>query len=107
MAPARRPVKRNSRPFAGVQLRERSIFREAAMRLVLASALLAAMGLASTPAAAQGSWCAEDMNARNCGFYTLEQCQAAASGNGARCDFNFAQRTPAAEAPKRKKRAKQ
>ena len=77
------------------------------MRMVLACALVAATGLAATPAAAQGSWCSEDMNARNCGFYTLEQCQAAASGNNGRCDFNYlAPRAPSAEPPKRKKRAK-
>jgi uncharacterized protein DUF3551 len=77
------------------------------MRMLLAGALLAAMGVASTPAAAQGSWCAEDMNARNCGFYTLEQCRAAASGLGAGCYPNqFAPRVPAAEPPKRAKRTK-
>jgi hypothetical protein len=77
------------------------------MRVFAAAVILAAMVLASRPAAAQGSWCAEDMNARNCGFYTLEQCQAAASGLGARCDFNYlAPRAPAAEPVKRKKRTK-
>jgi hypothetical protein len=77
------------------------------MRVLFACVMVAGMSLAGTPAAAQGSWCAEDMNSRNCGFYTLEQCQAAASGNSARCDFNYlAPRAPAAEPPKRKKRAK-
>jgi Protein of unknown function (DUF3551) len=78
------------------------------MRMVLACAILAGMSLASTPAAAQGSWCSEDMNARNCGFYTLAQCQAAASGNGGKCYANqLAPRAPGgAEAPKRAKRTK-
>ena len=77
------------------------------MRVLLAGAILAATGLASAPAAAQGSWCAEDMNSRNCGFYTFEQCQAAASGLGAGCYPNqFAHRAPAAEPTKRKKREK-
>jgi hypothetical protein len=75
--------------------------------MAAACVILAGMSLVSTPAAAQGSWCAEGMNARNCGYYTLAQCRAAASGNGARCDFNYlAPRTPSAEPPKRGKRAK-
>jgi hypothetical protein len=73
--------------------------------LILAGAM-AATAFGITPAAAQGAWCAEDMNARNCGFYTLAQCQAAASGNGAMCIVNpFAPNTPAAEPAKRGKRA--
>ena len=59
------------------------------MRIGLGGAALVGIGLAlglmRTPAAAQGAWCSEDMNARNCGFYTLEQCRAAASGLGANC----------------------
>jgi hypothetical protein len=63
---------------------------------------------AATEAAAQGAWCAEDMNARNCGFYTLQQCQAAASGLGAGCYPNpFVTRAPAAEPEKRTRRRKQ
>jgi hypothetical protein len=65
-----------------------------------------ALAVATTEAAAQGAWCAEDMNARNCGFYTLAQCQAAASGNGAWCIANpFAPGAAVAEPPKRGKRA--
>ena len=70
--------------------------------LVLAVAALAVTTIA---AAAQGSWCAEDMNARNCGFYTLEQCKAAASGLGAGCTANpFVAAAPVAEPQKRRKR---
>jgi hypothetical protein len=51
------------------------------------------------------------MNARNCGFYTLEQCRAAASGLGAGCYQNqfytgATTRTVAAEPRKRHRRAK-
>ena len=77
------------------------------MRIACCWFLLAGMGAASTPAAAQGLWCAEDMNARNCGFYTLEQCRAAASGLNARCDYNYmAPRAAPAAAAKQKNRAK-
>jgi len=55
--------------------------------LVLAGAAAALVCLTGE-AAAQGAWCAEDMNSRNCGFFTLAQCQAAASGNGAYCFAN-------------------
>jgi hypothetical protein len=82
--------------------------REVAMRVLLVvCAMWSAMALASTPAAAQGAWCSEDMNSRNCGWYTLEQCQAAASGLGARCEPNpFAAKAPAVEPRKSVKRAK-
>jgi hypothetical protein len=68
--------------------------------------LLAALMTASTPVAAQGLWCSEDMNSRNCGFYTLEQCRAAASGLNGRCDYNFMAPRAAAEPARQKKRAK-
>ena len=65
------------------------------MRILVVAAALAAM---TGQAAAQGAWCTEDMNARNCGFYTLAQCQAAASGNGAYCYPNqFVAQAAAAE----------
>jgi hypothetical protein len=72
------------------------------------SMVLAAIAIAIVPSAAgaQGAWCSEDMNARNCGFYTLEQCRAAASGLGAGCYPNqFVTRTAAPE-PVRRKRTK-
>jgi hypothetical protein len=70
-----------------------------------------AMALAPRAATAQGAWCSEDMNARNCGFYTLEQCRAAASGLGANCYQNqfytgAATRTAAAQPHKRHRRVK-
>jgi len=37
-------------------------------------------------------WCAHyggKMDARNCGFVTLEQCRAAISGNGGICEENL------------------
>jgi hypothetical protein len=81
--------------------------QEAGMRVIFIGATLATLGLASTPAAAQGAWCAEDMNARNCGFYTLAQCQAAASGLGAGCYPNhFVTRAPAAEPRKAGRRGR-
>ncbi|MGH6727830.1 MAG: DUF3551 domain-containing protein [Pseudolabrys sp.] len=61
---------------------------------------LAAVGL-SAPSAATAEpykwhdpykWCAQyggRMNARNCGFVTLEQCREAISGNGGVCEENL------------------
>jgi uncharacterized protein DUF3551 len=76
------------------------------MRMLSGFLVLAALASASVPAAAQGLWCSEDMNSRNCGFYTLEQCRAAASGNNGRCDYNFMAPQAATEQAKQKKRAK-
>jgi len=59
------------------------------MRVLAFGAALAAIALSGTPAAAQGAWCSEDMNSRNCGWYTLQQCQAAISGLNGRCDANL------------------
>ena len=75
--------------------------------VVLAGTLFALVGV-SGEAAAQGAWCTEDMNARNCGFFTLAQCQAAASGNGAYCFANQSvARTAVTEPRKPAKPAKQ
>jgi hypothetical protein len=82
------------------------------MRNLSVALALVALAMAAPQAAmAQGAWCSEDMNARNCGFYTLEQCRAAASGLGAGCYQNqfytgAATRTVAAEPRKRHRRAK-
>jgi len=80
------------------------------MRVAVGIAALTGLGLALTaatiPASAQGTWCAEDMNARNCGFYTLEQCRAAASGTGGNCYRSPYVTAPAAAAPRRAKPAK-
>jgi hypothetical protein len=77
------------------------------MRTVFLCAAIGAMSLLSAPAAAQGAWCSEDMNSRNCGWYTLAQCQAGASGNGGGCYANpYAAKAPAA-VPNRGKRVRQ
>jgi hypothetical protein len=79
------------------------MFKKEALMVAMAVAGLAVLPRA---AVAQGAWCSEDMNARNCGFYTLEQCRAAASGLGAGCYANqFVTRT-AAPQPVRRKRTK-
>jgi hypothetical protein len=61
-----------------------------AMRLALAfGALVTVGGLdATTPASAQGAWCAQyggRSGGTNCGFYTYQQCQWAVSGVGGFC----------------------
>jgi hypothetical protein len=55
------------------------------MRTLTLGAAIAALSTLNGPAAAQGSWCSQDMNAVNCGYYTLQQCQAGVSGNGGYC----------------------
>ncbi|HKG00768.1 MAG TPA: DUF3551 domain-containing protein [Xanthobacteraceae bacterium] len=78
------------------------------MRSLFVLGAMAVLACTAREAAAQGAWCAEDMNMRNCGFYTLQQCQAAASGLGAGCYPNqFVARAPAVEPQKRPKRKKQ
>jgi uncharacterized protein DUF3551 len=79
------------------------------MRNLSLALALVALAMAPRAALAQGAWCSEDMNARNCGFYTLEQCRAAASGLGAGCypnQFYSGTRTVAAEPRKRHRRIK-
>jgi Protein of unknown function (DUF3551) len=76
------------------------------MRGLLVCGMLAGLSLLPTPAAAQGAWCSEDMNSRNCGWYTLEQCRAGASGNGGSCFPNaFAPKAAVVEPRKRATRA--
>ena len=76
------------------------------MRPLLVCGILAGWGLSAVPAAAQGAWCSEDMNSRNCGWYTLEQCRAGASGNGGSCFPNaFAPKAATVEPRRRAKRA--
>jgi len=77
------------------------------MRFLVIAAAISALAVVSSPAAAQGTWCSEDMNARNCGFYSREQCMANASGLNAMCNPNpFIAKTPAAEPAKPGKRTR-
>ena len=62
--------------------------------------------LSATTAAAQGAWCTEGMNTQNCGYYTLEQCRAAAAGLGSACHPNPFVNAPAAAPAKRSRRRK-
>lgn len=58
---------------------------------LLAGGAMMAMVAVSSPAQAQGAWCAFSggWNAyENCGYYTLRQCQAAVSGVGGACRPN-------------------
>jgi Protein of unknown function (DUF3551) len=58
------------------------------MRTFLALPVVAAFALWTVPAAAQGTWCAEAYGPsgyRNCGYYSLQQCLAGASGVGGHC----------------------
>jgi hypothetical protein len=53
---------------------------------VLAAVVTLATLDATTPANAQGAWCADySHGGTNCGFYTLQQCREALSGRGGMC----------------------
>lgn len=60
--------------------------------LILTSALILAGALSAPAKADPYKWCAEYGGGRgggtNCYFVTLQQCQAAASGNGGFCRVN-------------------
>jgi hypothetical protein len=59
-------------------------------------AVTAAIGM---PARAQNyPWCADyaGFGSQNCGFTTIQQCQAALSGNGGFCNANTQYVSPAA-----------
>jgi hypothetical protein len=72
------------------------------MRCCFAGAIGIALSLSGGPARAQGAWCSQDMNAVNCGYYTLQQCQAGVSGQGGYCSPNpWVQRPAAAPAEPR------
>jgi Protein of unknown function (DUF3551) len=72
------------------------------MRVVVPVAVIAAVLATGTPAVAQGAWCSDDMVSRNCGFYTLAQCQAHASGNAGYCSPNPAAPSTTTAAPKKR-----
>ena len=62
-------------------------------RFVIAIGIVAAFGIsvAATVAADPYKWCAIysfDVEIRNCGFVTIEQCRAAISGVGGYCESN-------------------
>jgi hypothetical protein len=77
------------------------------MRALLVCGVLAGLTVPTAPAMAQGAWCSDDMNSRNCGFYTLEQCRAHASGLGGTCSPNaLAPKAAVVERAKRSKRAR-
>jgi Protein of unknown function (DUF3551) len=75
------------------------------MRRILTALALCALGFAagSEPASAEITypWCAQYSGggdgpggARNCGFWTYQQCMATVSGNGSYCEANAMYRGP-------------
>jgi hypothetical protein len=58
--------------------------------IALVSITIAALSISTIGARAEGSWCATYgfYAARNCGFYSYQQCMAAISGNGGFCSQN-------------------
>jgi hypothetical protein len=60
--------------------------------LLCRALVLAALALATSPAAAQGApWCLYENDSRGavrCSFYTFEQCLATRSGLGGSCGAN-------------------
>ena len=80
------------------------------MRALTMCGAAAALSLLATPAAAQGTWCAEDYGAsayRNCGYFSFEQCLVGARGVGGFCyPSPWASKATVAEPRKRTKRTK-
>jgi hypothetical protein len=75
--------------------------------LIVATA--AGLWAASGPSQAEITypWCAQygrDGGGRNCGFSTLEQCNAAISGNGGYCEVNAMYRPTMDVTPRRQRR---
>jgi Protein of unknown function (DUF3551) len=61
-----------------------------ALRIALTVSAFVTLGAlgATSPAHAQGTWCAQyggTAGGTNCGFYTYQQCRAAVSGIGGFC----------------------
>ena len=82
------------------------------MRTLMLLAIFGATSAVADPVqarfggAASGAWCLfTDPYTYNCGFATLQQCRATASGAGGQCQPNPSG-PPLAEAPARRKREK-
>ena len=82
------------------------------MRTLMLLAIFGATSAVPDPAqarfggASSGAWCLfTDPYTYNCGFATLQQCRATASGAGGQCQPNPSG-PPLAEAPARRKREK-
>jgi Protein of unknown function (DUF3551) len=77
------------------------------MRMIVTALLLATAAVTTNTAAARADsitypWCAQfsdEGGARNCGFLTMAQCQAALSGNGGYCAENPMYRATTGAAP--------
>ena len=54
----------------------------------MAAITLAGLFLSGIGARAEGTWCAHYVLHTNCGFHSLEQCQATVSGAGGFCYRN-------------------
>jgi hypothetical protein len=82
-----------------VMKRHRNTRRSAMRTLLFMLAILVVTAGIGTPARAQNyPWCADyaGFGSQNCGFTTLQQCQAALSGNGGFCNANTQYVSPSA-----------
>jgi hypothetical protein len=82
-----------------VMKRHRNTRRSAMRILLFVMAIFVVTAGIGTPAQAQNyPWCAEyaGFGSQNCGFTTIQQCQAALSGNGGFCNANTQYVSPAA-----------
>jgi hypothetical protein len=81
-----------------VIMRHRNTRRSAMRILLFMLAIFAVTVGIRTPAQAQNyPWCADyaGFGSQNCGFTTIQQCQAALSGNGGFCNANTQYVSPA------------
>jgi Protein of unknown function (DUF3551) len=82
-----------------VMKRHRNTRRSAMRTLLFMLAILGVTAEIGSPAQAQNyPWCADyaGFGSQNCGFTTLQQCQAALSGNGGFCNANTQYVSPSA-----------
>jgi hypothetical protein len=82
-----------------VMMRHRNTRRSAMRALLFMLAIFVVTAGIGTHAQAQNyPWCADyaGFGSQNCGFTTLQQCQAALSGNGGFCNANTQYVSPSA-----------
>jgi hypothetical protein len=83
---------RNNIAVSAFMIEEHRDTRRSAMRIVLFMLAIFAVtiGIGSSAQAQNYPWCADyaGFGSQNCGFTTIQQCQAALSGNGGFCNAN-------------------
>jgi hypothetical protein len=94
------PRRRNNIAGAVLVITQHRNTRRSAMRIshFMLATLFATAAIGSPAQAQNYPWCADyaGFGSQNCGFTTIQQCQAALSGNGGFCNANTQYVSPAA-----------